>query len=53
MELRSAGGGGVWGGLGEVEVRAQGVVDAWGGGGAELRLGVRGVGWGGDDAEGL
>lgn len=37
----------------EGEVGAEGVVDARGGGGAELEVGVGGVVGGGDDAEGL
>jgi len=38
---------------GEGEVRAKGVVDAWGGGGAESGFGVLGVGGGWHYAEGL
>jgi hypothetical protein len=51
---RCAGGaGGFWGGRGQVQVVAERVVDAWGGGRAEDGgRGVRG-GCSGDDAEGL
>lgn len=48
----AAGGCGFWCWGAEGEVGAEGVVDAGGGGGAELEVGVGGVVGGGDDAEG-